>query len=182
MKKSRIASPVSHAESPLRHLPLVDLLVDTKTELLELALRSGLKVFTAMLEEDRTAICGPRYAHEPERPAQPRRHGAQRSRAGRPEGRHPAPARARRRPARSPLPTFQAMAATDPLESARRRADARGRRDAAVRAEPGAGPAGDARAAARARARSAAASSRGRRRSSRPGRVRRSTASTWSRC
>ena len=69
MKKSRIASPVPHTESPLRHLPLVDLLVDTKTELLELALRSGLKVFTTMLEEDRTAICGPRYAHEPERPA-----------------------------------------------------------------------------------------------------------------
>jgi hypothetical protein len=40
MKKSRIASPVPHAESALRHLPLVDLLVDTKTELLELALRS----------------------------------------------------------------------------------------------------------------------------------------------
>jgi len=56
MKKSRIPSPVSHAESPLRHLPLVDVLVDTKTELLELALRSGLKVFTAMLEEDRTAL------------------------------------------------------------------------------------------------------------------------------
>jgi hypothetical protein len=51
--KSRIAPPVPQAESPLRHLPLVDLLVDTKTELLELALRSGLKVFTAMLEEDR---------------------------------------------------------------------------------------------------------------------------------
>ena len=67
--KSRIAPPVPQAESPLRHLPLVDLLVDTKTELLELALRSGLKVFTAMLEEDRTAICGPRYAHEPDRPA-----------------------------------------------------------------------------------------------------------------
>jgi hypothetical protein len=48
-------------------LPLVDLLVDTKTELLELALRSGLKVFTAMLEEDRTALCGLRYAHEPDR-------------------------------------------------------------------------------------------------------------------
>lgn len=69
MKKSRIASPVPDPESSLRHLPLVDLLVDTKTELLELALRSGLKVFTTMLEEDRTAICGPRYAHEPERPA-----------------------------------------------------------------------------------------------------------------
>jgi len=67
--KSRIAPPVPQVESPLRHLPLVDQLVDTKTELLELALRSGLRVFTTMLEEDRTAICGPRYAHEPERPA-----------------------------------------------------------------------------------------------------------------
>jgi len=76
-RESRIAPPVPQAESPLRHLPLVDLLVDTKTELLELALRSGLKVFTAMLEEDRTAICGPRYAHEPERPAS--RAGATRS-------------------------------------------------------------------------------------------------------
>ena len=62
MKKSRIASPVPHPESSLRHLPLVDLLVETKTELLELALRSGLKVFTAMLEGDRTAICGQRQA------------------------------------------------------------------------------------------------------------------------
>jgi putative transposase len=68
-KKSRTAPLISPVESPLRHLPLVDLLVDTKTELLELALRSGLKVFSAMLEEDRTAICGRRYAHEPERPA-----------------------------------------------------------------------------------------------------------------
>jgi len=67
--KSRIAPLVPQAESPLRHLPLVDLLVDTKTELLELALRSGLTVFAAMLEEDRTALCGPRYAHEPDRPA-----------------------------------------------------------------------------------------------------------------
>ena len=44
-----------------------------------------------------------------------RRHGAQRGRARRPEGRRPAAARARRRPARSPLPTFQAMADVDPL-------------------------------------------------------------------
>src|SRR5436309_5285058 len=67
--KSRIAPLVPQAESRLRHLPLVDLLVDTRTELLELALRSGLKVFSAMLEEDRTAICGRRYVHEPDRPA-----------------------------------------------------------------------------------------------------------------
>ncbi len=115
MKKSRIASPVPHAESPLRHLPLVDLLVDTKTELLELALRSGLKVFTTMLEEDRTAICGPRYAHEPERPAS--RAGTTRSEVvlG---GRKVAIQRPRVRTAAGEvaLPTFETMAATDPLD------------------------------------------------------------------
>jgi len=43
-----------------RHLPLVDLLVDTRTELLELAVRSGMKVLEAMMEEDRTTVCGAR--------------------------------------------------------------------------------------------------------------------------
>jgi len=52
-----------------RHLPLVDLLVDTRTELLELAVRSGMKVLEAMMEEDRVALCGVRYAHEPQQPA-----------------------------------------------------------------------------------------------------------------
>ena len=47
-----------------RHLPLVDLLVDTRAELMELAVSSGLQVLTTMLEEDRTAICGPRYEHQ----------------------------------------------------------------------------------------------------------------------
>ncbi len=47
-----------------RCLPLVDLLVDTRAELMELAVASGLTVLTTMLEEDRTAICGPRYAHQ----------------------------------------------------------------------------------------------------------------------
>ena len=113
--KSRIAPPVPQAESPLRHLPLVDLLVDTRTELLELALRSGLRVFTTMLEEDRTALCGPRYAHEPERPA---------SRAGTTPsevvlgGRKVTIQRPRVRTAAGEvaLPTFQTMAATDPLD------------------------------------------------------------------
>jgi putative transposase len=113
--KSRIAPPVPQAESPLRHLPLVDLLVDTKTELLELALRSGLKVFTAMLEEDRTAICGPRYAHEPDRAAS--RAGTTRSEVvlG---GRKVTIQRPRVRTAAGEvaLPTFQTMAATDPLD------------------------------------------------------------------
>lgn len=113
--KSRIAPPVPLPESPLRYLPLVDLLVDTRTELLELALRSGLKVFTTMLEEDRTVICGPRYAHEPDRPA---------SRAGTVAsevvlgGRKVAIRRPRARTGTGeiPLPTFQAMANTDPLD------------------------------------------------------------------
>lgn len=114
-RESRIAPPVPQADSPLRHLPLVELLVDTKTELLELALRSGLKVFTTMLEEDRTAICGPRYAHEPDRPAS--RAGATRSEVvlG---GRKVTIQRPRVRTAAGevPLPTFQTMAATDPLD------------------------------------------------------------------
>jgi hypothetical protein len=38
-----------------RHLPLVDLLVDTRAELMELAIASGLRVLETMLEEDRTA-------------------------------------------------------------------------------------------------------------------------------
>jgi putative transposase len=37
--------------------------VDTRAELMELAVASGLKVLHAMLDEDRTALCGPRYAH-----------------------------------------------------------------------------------------------------------------------
>lgn len=113
--KSCIGHPVPQVESPLRYLPLVELLVDTKTELLELAMRSGLKVFTTMLEEDRKVICGPRYAHEPDRPA---------SRAGSVAsevvlgGRKVAIRRPRARTAEGevPLPTFQVMAKTDPLD------------------------------------------------------------------
>jgi transposase-like protein len=94
---------------------LVDLLVDTRTELFELAMRSGLKVFTTMLEEDRTAVCGPRYAHEPERPAS--RAGTVRSEVvlG---GRKVAIQRPRVRTADGEvaLPTFQTMAHRDPLD------------------------------------------------------------------
>jgi len=98
----------------VRHLPLVDLLVDTRTELLELAIRSGMKVFATMWEEDRIAICGPRYAHEPEREA---------SRAGRVAsavvlgGRTVSVQRPRVRAHghEVALPTFPTMAATDPL-------------------------------------------------------------------
>ena len=97
-----------------RHLPLVDLLVDTRAELMELAVASGLKVLTTMLEEDRTAICGPRYAHQAERES---------SRAGTVPsevvlgGRKVALRRPRVRAhgVEVPLPTFQMMASEDPL-------------------------------------------------------------------
>ena len=70
MKKSRTARPSLVVESPtVRSLPLVELLVDTKAELFELMTRSDLQVLGALLEEDRAALCGPRYAHQPERAA-----------------------------------------------------------------------------------------------------------------
>jgi len=92
---------------------LVDLLVDTRAELMELTVTSGLKVLTTMLEEDRTAIGGPRYQHQAGREA---------SRAGTvPSGvvlggrkvaiRRP---RVRRDGWEVPLPTFQLMASEDP--------------------------------------------------------------------
>ena len=114
-RKSRTVRPSSAVESPaVRSLPLVDVLVDTKAELLELMVRSGLRVLDAMLEEDRTAICGPRYAHTAARQA---------SRAGTVPsevvlgGRKVAIQRPRVRAGgrEVPLPTVQTLAQTDPL-------------------------------------------------------------------
>ena len=113
-RESRTVDRSDQVDSGQRHLPLVDLLIDTRAELMELAVASGLKVLTTMLEEDRTAICGPRYAHQPERDA---------SRAGTVPsevvlgGRKialPRP-RVRAHGAEVPLPTFQLMASEDPL-------------------------------------------------------------------
>ena len=104
----QVASPTQ------RHLPLVDLLVDTRAELMELAITSGLKVLTTMLEDDRTAICGLRYQHQSDRQA---------SRAGTVPSevvlggrkvaiRRP---RVRRDGSEVALPTFAAFADSDPL-------------------------------------------------------------------
>jgi len=114
-RESRIVDRSDQVDSPTqRHLPMVDLLVDTRAELLELAVSSGLNVLSAMLEEDRTAICGLRYQHQADRTA---------SRAGTVPSevvlggrkvaiRRP---RVRRDRAEVPLPTFQLMASDDPL-------------------------------------------------------------------
>ena len=113
MRESRTVRRPIAVETP-RHLPLVDLLVDARTELFELAVRSGMKVLETMLEEDRVSLCGPRYQHVAERRA---------SRAGTVSsevvlgGRKVAVRRPRVRAdgQEVPLPTFQAMAEVDPL-------------------------------------------------------------------
>ena len=115
MKKSGTAGPPRVVESPsVRSLPLVEVLVDTKTALFELMVQSGLQVLDALLEEDRTALCGLRYAHHADRHA---------SRAGTVSsevvlgGRKVAMQRPRVRAEgrEVPLPTFQAVAQADPL-------------------------------------------------------------------
>jgi hypothetical protein len=51
MPESRTVHAVGQAEkSESRHLPLVDLLIDTRAELTELVVRSGMKVLEVMLE------------------------------------------------------------------------------------------------------------------------------------
>ena len=97
-----------------RHLPLVDILIDTQAALQELVVASGLKVLEAMLEEDRAAVCGPRYAHQPARQAYRTGHtpsqvvlGGRKVAIRRP--------RARRAGEEVPLPTARAFANADPL-------------------------------------------------------------------
>lgn len=88
--------------------------MDTRTERFELAVRSGLKVFETMLEEDRTALCGPRYAHHVDRVAT--RMGTVASEVV--LGGRKVPVRRPRVRANGregPLPTFQRLAGTDPL-------------------------------------------------------------------
>ena len=114
-RKSRTVSRASAVASPsVRSLPLVDVLVDTKAALYDLMVQSGLQVLDALLEEDRTALCGPRYAHQADRHA---------SRAGTVPsevvlgGRKVAMQRPRVRAAgrEVPLPTFAVVAQADPL-------------------------------------------------------------------
>jgi putative transposase len=114
-RESRTVDRSHQLDSPgQRHLPLIDLLVDTRAELMELAVSSGLKVLTTMLEEDRTAICGPRYRHQEARTAS--RAGTVPSEVvlgGRKVSIHRP--RVRRDGGEVPLPTFQLMASEDPL-------------------------------------------------------------------
>ena len=113
MKKSGTVIHGRQSESPApRHLPLV--VIDTQAELQELVVTSGLKVLEAMLEEDRVAVCGPRYAHQPARRAYRAGHAPSEVVLG---GRKVAVRRPRvRRDGHEvPLPSVQAFTHTDPL-------------------------------------------------------------------
>ena len=114
-KQSRTVPRHRQSASPgPRHLPLVDILLDTQAELQELVVASGLKVLEAMLEEDRAAVCGPRDAHQAARQAYRAGHAPSQVVLG---GRKVAiqRPRARRDGTEVPLPTARAFADADPL-------------------------------------------------------------------
>ena len=114
-KQSRTAAGRRQPKSlGQRHLPLVDILVDTQAELQQLVVASGLKVLEAMLEEDRVAVCGPRCAHQPERGAYRAGHSPSQVVLG---GRKVAirRPRVRRDGQELALPTVQAFADAGPL-------------------------------------------------------------------
>ena len=114
-KQSRTVPRRRQSVAPTpRHLPLVDILIDTQAELQELVVASGLKVLEAMLEDDRVAVCGPRYAHQPERQAYRAGHAPSQVVLG---GRKVAirRPRARRAGTEVPLPTVRTFTDADPL-------------------------------------------------------------------
>lgn len=96
-------------------LPVLGVLVAMRDALMDLVIGSGLDVLRALLEQERTALCGPRYEHQAERRA---------TRAGYAQGELVLGGRrvAIRRPrVRStdgkevPLPSWEKFSAEDPL-------------------------------------------------------------------
>ena len=71
-RSSRKPLPAS-TWSGTRRLPILELIVSAKTALRELVVKTGLQVFDALLEEDRTVLCGPKSQPQPDRGAY--RHG-----------------------------------------------------------------------------------------------------------
>lgn len=71
---SKEGSVVVHPSST-RRVRLGEVLVQARTALREIVVGAGFQVLTAMLEEDRTALCGPRYQQSAGRRAY--RHGSE---------------------------------------------------------------------------------------------------------
>src|SRR5436190_11692296 len=71
---TREGSVVAHP-SATRRVRLGEVLVQARTALREMVVGAGFQVLTAMLEEDREALCGPRYQQSETRQAY--RHGSE---------------------------------------------------------------------------------------------------------
>jgi hypothetical protein len=105
-----------HRGQARRQVTVGDINIDPRHALFELAVSTGLQVLQRMLEEDRTAVCGPRYQHQAGRAA---------GRAGTTDsevmmgGRRVAIRRPRVRAngREVVLPTLAALAASDPLSA-----------------------------------------------------------------
>ena len=113
-RESRTVRGSGEAAAPCRQLRLLNVAVDVGTELWDVVIRAGLTVVEALLEEDRTALCGPRYRHDRGRSAARAGTVASQIVLG---GRKVAVRRPRVRDQEGEvaLPTFQQLAATDPL-------------------------------------------------------------------
>jgi len=91
---------VARREGPGEEPLLSGLRTFVQRELREFVVAAGMSALTALLEMERTQVCGARYAHLPERRAHRGGHAQGESRARRAEGersgRGPTPWRARR--------------------------------------------------------------------------------------
>jgi transposase-like protein len=97
-------------------LPLLEVLEDVQSAFFGLCVETGKQVLAAMMEQDRTALCGPAGRHDPERQAL--RAGSTESAivlGGRRIGMRRPRARSRER-GELRLPSFEAAAQEDPLD------------------------------------------------------------------
>jgi putative transposase len=65
-RSKQIRKQVRLVEEQLR-LPLVDVLVDIRADMMDVVTAAGMRVVEAMLEEDRVRVCGPKHARAPGR-------------------------------------------------------------------------------------------------------------------
>jgi len=69
----RKASSASERQGSTRQLTLPEVILDARLALREVVAGAGLQVLAAMLEDDRTALCGPRS--QPDEQGRAYRHG-----------------------------------------------------------------------------------------------------------
>lgn len=117
---SKTARKTSKKEAPTAHeqiaaIPLIGLTTLVYRELRAFVHAAGTEALQKVLEEERTTICGPRYAHDPQRRARRNGHadgelvlGGRRVRVRRPRARTTDNQEAR-------LPSWEAFSSADPL-------------------------------------------------------------------